>query len=73
MVRQLKQKPILEKLLTSSQITAKIVELNIDANLKIADKFSVQSIPTLIIFKDGNEIERFTGIQPENILKSKLQ
>ena len=34
----------------------------------VAGRFDVQSIPTLILFKDGNEIRRFMGVQPKDIL-----
>ncbi len=67
------QTPILEKLSASGQIKAKIVKLNTDDNPEIAGKFSIQSIPTLIIFDNGKEVERMIGTQPENVLKAKLQ
>jgi thioredoxin 1 len=67
------QGPILEKLSTSGEIKAKIVKLNTDDNPGIAGKFSIQSIPTLILFDNGKEVERMVGTQPENVLKSKLQ
>lgn len=66
------QTPILEKLTASSEIKAKIFKLNTDENPEIAQKYGIVSIPTLILFEDGKEIERFVGVQPENVLKSKL-
>lgn len=66
------QTPILEKLATSGDIKAKIVKVNTDENGPIAQKFGIVSIPTLILFEGGKEIERFVGVQPENILKAKL-
>ena len=38
----------------------------------IAQQFGVSSIPTLIVFKNGNVVERFTGLQQENTLASVL-
>lgn len=67
------QGPILEKLVASGEIQAKIVKVNTDENPGIASQFSIQSIPTLIIFENGKEIERLIGTQPENVLKKKLQ
>ena len=67
------QGPILEKLVESGTINAKIVKLNTDDNPELAGQFSIQSIPTLIIFEDGKEKDRLIGTQPENILKEKLQ
>jgi thioredoxin 1 len=67
------QGPILEKLVASGEIQAKIVKVNTDENPGIASQFSIQSIPTLIIFENGKETERLIGTQPENVLKKKLQ
>lgn len=65
------QTPILEKL-AQSGISAKIVKVNTDENGDIANTYGINSIPTLIIFKNGQEVERMVGVQPENVLKSKL-
>ena len=66
------QTPILEKLSGSSEINAKIFKVNTDEHPAIAQKYGIVSIPTLILFKDGQEVERYVGVQPENILKNKL-
>lgn len=66
------QTPILEKLVAGNEIKAKICKLNTDENTAIAQKYGIVSIPTLILFQDGKEIERFVGVQPENVLKTKL-
>ncbi len=65
------QTPILEKL-AQSGINVKIVKVNTDENGDIAHSYGINSIPTLIIFKNGQEVERMVGVQPENVLKSKL-
>lgn len=65
------QTPILEKL-AQSGIKAKIVKVNTDENAEIATKYGINSIPTLIIFKNGQEVERMVGVQPENVLRNKL-
>ncbi|MCX7678738.1 MAG: thioredoxin [Spirochaetes bacterium] len=65
------QTPILEKL-AQSGINAKIVKVNTDENFDIATKYGINSIPTLIIFKNGQEVERMVGVQPENVLRNKL-
>lgn len=66
------QKPILEKLVAAGEIQAKILQLNIDQNTAIAEKYNIVSMPTLILFDNGKESERYTGVQPESILKKKL-
>lgn len=67
------QTPILEKLAADPEIKAKIAKINTDENSDIAQKFSISSIPTLIIMKNGKESERFVGVQTESALKNKLK
>ena len=66
------QTPILEKLAASGTVNAKIVKVNTDENPGIARQFGIVSIPTLILFENGAEKERYVGVQPETVLKSKL-
>lgn len=65
------QTPILEKVLAAG-VTGKIVKCNTDESPEIAGRYGIQSIPTLILFQDGKEIERMVGVQPEGVLKGKL-
>ena len=62
------QGPILEKVAESLRGRAKIAKLNVDDAGSVAGRFGVQSIPTLVLFKDGNEVKRFVGVQKHNIL-----
>ncbi len=65
------QKPIIQKISTIYENRVSIVEVNIDKYRELATKYMVQSIPTLIIFKDSKEVKRFVGLQSEeNITKS---
>ncbi len=66
------QAPILDKLSGDGSIKAKICKLNTDENGSIAQKYGIASIPTLILFENGEEIDRMIGVQPENVLKEKL-
>lgn len=67
------QAPILEKIAGTGDIPIKIVKVNTDADPSIAETYSIASIPTLVLFRDGSEVERFIGVQPEAILREKLQ
>lgn len=67
------QTPILEKIAKSGEFNVKITKLNTDENPETAQNFGIHSIPTIIIFEDGSEVERFIGVQPENVLKEKLK
>ena len=51
----------------------KFCELDIDEAGDIAGKFGVMSIPTLIIFKDGDVFSRTMGLQPKPKVKSQLE
>ena len=53
--------------------TAKVAMLNIDENREIALKLGIQSIPTIIIYKDGMEMNRFIGLQNNETLAKALQ
>ena len=61
--------PIIEEVANETS-DVKIVKVNIDEHSDIAQKYGVMSIPTLILFKDGNEIDKSIGFMPkEDILE----
>jgi thioredoxin 1 len=62
------QGPILEEVARSINGRAKIAKLNVDNAGRVAGRYGVQSIPTLVLFKDGNEVQRFIGVQNHNTL-----
>lgn len=62
------QEPILEKLAAEYKGKASIAAMNIDKNSEIAGKLGIQSIPTLIVFKNGKEIQRLVGLQSKDYL-----
>jgi thioredoxin 1 len=67
------QEPIIKNLVHKFKNRASIIEVDIDNNRDLATKFMVQSIPTLIIFKNGKEIKRFIGLQTENTISKSLE
>jgi thioredoxin 1 len=66
------QTPILEKLSQDDSVKVSIYKSNTDEDPSVAQKYGISSIPTLILFRNGEEIERFVGVQPENVLKDKI-
>jgi thioredoxin 1 len=42
-----------------------VSKLNVDQNQEIAMKYNIQSIPSLILFKNGNEVARIVGLSPK--------
>ncbi|HEY0406372.1 MAG TPA: thioredoxin [Pyrinomonadaceae bacterium] len=64
--------PLLDQLANESGGQYLIAKLNVDENQRTAAQFRVQSIPTLLIFKNGALVERFVGVQPKEILAARL-
>ena len=52
---------------------AKFYKIDIDASLDIARQFSVSTVPTIIIFRNGEPIERLVGFMPKENLLSKIR
>jgi len=67
------QKPVLEKLAEHFEDRALIGELDVDENYKLSKELGIMSIPTLIIFKDGEEFQRFIGYQDAEDLADALE
>jgi thioredoxin 1 len=66
------QTPILEQLAPQLAGKVRIGKVNVDENPGVAGEFGVTGIPTLIVFKNGAEVERFVGVQPAEVLKDRL-
>ena len=64
--------PMIEELAGENAGTVKIGKVNIDENPGAAQNYGVQSIPTLMIFKGGEVVERFVGAQPKVRLQQAL-
>jgi thioredoxin 1 len=64
--------PILEELAEEQDGRLQIGKLNVDDNLKVAQEFSVMSIPTLILFKGGEPVARLVGAKPKGALLQEL-
>lgn len=67
------QHPIIETLAERFRGRAFVFELNVDDHPEPATSLGITSIPTLIVFKHGNEFKRFIGIQTEEILAQSLE
>ena len=63
--------PIVEKL-ASRTSNVKFVKLNTDENPNLAGQYHVSGIPCLILFKDGQEVDRIVGYVPENAIASMI-
>lgn len=64
--------PIVEELAGEYEGKVKIGKLNVDENQAVAAKYGVMSIPTLLVFKNGQPVERVVGFVPKKDLKAKI-
>jgi thioredoxin 1 len=64
--------PVLEEIATEQSGKLTIAKLDVDQNAASAQKYSVMSIPTLILFKDGQPAERLVGYMSKEQLMAKL-
>jgi thioredoxin 1 len=65
--------PIVEQIATENEGKIKVGKLDVDENGATAMKYGVMSIPTLILFKDGQPVERMVGYQPKERLMQKIR
>src|SRR5674476_44301 len=65
--------PIVEELGKEMEGKAKVFKIDIDKSDDIARKYSIRSVPTVMIFKKGIAVEKMIGFQPKEVLKSKLK
>lgn len=65
--------PVIDELAKELAGKAVIGKLNVDENQMTAARFGVQSIPTLLIVKNGREAERIVGVQPKDAIISRLK
>ena len=65
--------PILDELSQDFAGRATVAKINVDEEPNTASDFGIQSIPTLLLFKDGKLVNRLVGAQPKANLKSFLE
>ena len=66
------QEPILETVAEQFGKKASIAQMNVDENQETAQRLGIRSIPTLVLFKNGREIQRFVGIHSREKLSSAI-
>ena len=58
--------PVVEELAAELTGRLRVAKLNVDQNPVTASRFGIQSIPALLIFKDGREVDRLIGAQSKS-------
>jgi thioredoxin 1 len=64
--------PVLEQLANENAAAIKVGKINVDESPNIAATYGVSSIPTIMIFKNGEVVDRFVGVQPKTRLQDAL-
>jgi len=64
--------PIIEEIAEEFEGKIKVGKLNVGENLEIARKYGIMAVPTFLIFKNSQEIERIIGARPKQFLVDKL-
>ena len=64
--------PVLEEIAEEQSGSLRIAKVNVDDNQALALQFGVQSIPTMIVFKDGEEVHRIVGAKGKPALMQDL-
>ena len=64
--------PTLDSLAKDSVGTATIAKVDVDQNQALAGKYGVRNIPTLIIFKNGKEVDRLVGAHQKDVIADRL-
>lgn len=65
--------PVVDELAREYQGRLKVGKLNVDEYPVIASQYGVRSIPTLLLFKDGQPVRRLVGYVPKNELKNHVE
>ncbi|HBF20664.1 MAG: thioredoxin [Owenweeksia sp.] len=64
--------PIVEELATEYDGKAVVGKVNVDENSEISMKYGIRNIPTLLVFKGGEIVDKQVGVAPKNVLSGKL-
>ncbi len=65
--------PVIEEIGEEFEERVKVGKVNIRENPRLAEKYKIMGVPTLIIFKEGQVKERATGLRPKGVVVDKLK
>ncbi len=60
--------PLLEQVSKDVGNSARILKIDIDNNRNVATQYGIRSVPTLILFKEGKQVWRQSGVPPKNLI-----
>ncbi len=64
--------PVINELAEEFASRAKVAKMNVDDHQEVAGRYGIQSIPTLLVFRNGVVTDRIVGTVPQNVLSAKL-
>ena len=64
--------PIIDEIATEMVGKLKVGKVDTDASPQVRDSFGINSVPTMILMKDGQEVERMVGFMPKAVILGKL-
>ncbi|AJQ27362.1 MULTISPECIES: thioredoxin [Pelosinus] len=67
-----KLSPILDELAADLGDKVKVVKISVDENRALAQQYSVMSLPTMILIKDGEKVEKLLGFMPKAAISDKI-
>ncbi|MCS6990229.1 MAG: thioredoxin [Chloroherpetonaceae bacterium] len=65
--------PIVEALADDYDGKAKVAKVNVDDNPQVSMRYGIRSIPTLLIFKNGQVVDQIVGAVPRGVIENKLR
>ncbi len=68
-----KLSPVLDEISQNYEGRVKFVKLNVEENIDTAKKYSISGLPSLLVFKNGEAIERMTGLMPKSTIISNIE
>ena len=64
--------PLLDEVAVDLDGKVKIMKVNVDENKDLAQKFGIKGLPTMVLFKDGSEIDKLIGFMPKDKIIEKI-
>jgi len=65
--------PVLEGLASDMEGKAKFIKVDIDQSLDLANEFQIASVPTMVIFKDGQKVDQLIGFLPKERIQETIE
>ncbi len=65
--------PILESVSEKMKDKVKVVKVDIDEESALASQYGIMAVPTMILFKEGKQVDAFTGFMPEATLMANIE